>query len=98
MPRPRANGGSSTESFPPPTLDAETDAFAARILRSSPAVVALGKHAFYAQEGDRETEAYALTCGVMVENAQIDDAAGGHARVPREARAVVVDRRVTAGR
>ena len=58
-------------------LDAETDVLATRILRSSPAVLALGKHAFYAQDGDREAEAYALTCGVMVENAQFDDAQEG---------------------
>ena len=43
----------------------------------TPASPRLGKHAFYAQEGDREAEAYALTCGVMVENAQIDDAQEG---------------------
>ena len=79
-------------------LDAETDALAARILRASPAVLALGKHAFYAQEGNGEAEAYALTCGVMVENAQIEDAQEGMPRVPREARAVVVDGRVSPDR
>ena len=62
---------------PTSELDAATDALAARILRSSPEVLALGKHAFYAQEGNGEAEAYALTCGVMVENAQIDDAQEG---------------------
>ena len=40
-------------------------------------MLALGKHAFYAQEGNDEAEAYALTCGVMVENAQFDDAQEG---------------------
>jgi enoyl-CoA hydratase/carnithine racemase len=62
---------------PTSELDTETDALAARILRSSPEVLALGKHAFYAQERNGEAEAYALTCGVMVENAQIDDAQEG---------------------
>jgi enoyl-CoA hydratase/carnithine racemase len=62
---------------PAAELDAETNALAARILRSSPTVVALGKHAFYAQEGNGEAQAYALTCGVMVDNAQIDDAQEG---------------------
>jgi enoyl-CoA hydratase/carnithine racemase len=62
---------------PPEKLDAATDELVARIIRSSPHVVALGKRAFYAQEPIDEGHAYALTCGVMVENAQADDAAEG---------------------
>jgi enoyl-CoA hydratase/carnithine racemase len=58
-------------------LDTEVDALAARIARSSPEVIALGKRAFYAQEAATERDAYALTCGVMVENAQLDDAQEG---------------------
>ncbi len=49
-------------------------------------MVALGKRAFYAQEAMDETEAYALTCGVMVENAQAADAAEGmHAFLEKRA-------------
>jgi enoyl-CoA hydratase/carnithine racemase len=62
---------------PADQLDATADALAERIMRASPYVVALGKRAFYAQESADEAHAYALTCGVMVENAQADDAAEG---------------------
>ncbi|MGQ0823877.1 MAG: enoyl-CoA hydratase [Actinomycetota bacterium] len=58
-------------------LDAAVDALAERIIRSSASVIALGKRAFYAQEALDETAAYALTCGVMVENAQTRDAQEG---------------------
>jgi enoyl-CoA hydratase/carnithine racemase len=61
----------------PDALDAEVDALASQIARSSPEVIALGKRAFYAQEAAAERDAYALTCGVMVENAQLDDAQEG---------------------
>ena len=71
---------------PPEQLDAATTALAERIVRASPYVVALGKRAFYAQEAMDETEAYALTCGVMVENAQAADAAEGmHAFLEKRA-------------
>jgi enoyl-CoA hydratase/carnithine racemase len=62
---------------PAAELDAATDALADKIVRASPHVIALGKRAFYAQEASDEGQAYALTCGVMVENAQADDAAEG---------------------
>ena len=71
---------------PPEQLDAATTDLAERIMRASPYVVALGKRAFYAQEAMDETEAYALTCGVMVENAQAADAAEGmHAFLEKRA-------------
>jgi len=50
---------------------------AARITQSSAAVLALGKRAFYAQEGMDEQAAYDLARAVMVENAQLDDAQEG---------------------
>lgn len=62
---------------PADRLDSEIDALAARIARSSARVVALGKRAFYAQEPADEAAAYRLTCGVMVDNALLDDAAEG---------------------
>jgi enoyl-CoA hydratase/carnithine racemase len=62
---------------PADELDAATEDLAHRIIRASPYVIALGKRAFYAQEGCDERQAYGLACGVMVENAQAPDAAEG---------------------
>jgi enoyl-CoA hydratase/carnithine racemase len=62
---------------PEQELDGEVNALAARILRSSPSILALGKRAFYAQEGLAEPDAYALACGVMVDNARRQDAREG---------------------
>ena len=50
---------------------------AERIAQSSPSVLALGKRAFYEQEGIDERAAYGLACAVMVDNAQADDAHEG---------------------
>jgi enoyl-CoA hydratase/carnithine racemase len=50
---------------------------AERIMRSSASVLALGKRAFYEQEGMDERSAYGLACAVMVENALADDAHEG---------------------
>ncbi len=58
-------------------LDDEVDALAARIAHASRAVVAIGKRAFYAQEGTDEDSAYGLTAPVMVENAMLADAQEG---------------------
>jgi enoyl-CoA hydratase/carnithine racemase len=58
-------------------LDEEVDALARRIADASPAVVALGKRAFYAQDRLTETAAYDVAAPVMVENAQYDDAQEG---------------------
>jgi len=61
----------------PAELERAVMELATRIARSSPEVVALGKRAFYAQEGTDERAAYALACAVMVDNAQLDDAHEG---------------------
>jgi enoyl-CoA hydratase/carnithine racemase len=58
-------------------LDKEVDALARRIAAASPAVVALGKRAFYAQDRLTERAAYEIAAPVMVENAQADDAHEG---------------------
>jgi enoyl-CoA hydratase/carnithine racemase len=58
-------------------LDGEVDALAGRIAAASPAVIAMGKHAFYAQDRLTERAAYEITAPVMVENAQADDAHEG---------------------
>ena len=61
----------------PAELDGTIDALLERITESSPAVVALGKAAFYHQEEISEEEAYAYTKGVMVANAAMNDAQEG---------------------
>jgi enoyl-CoA hydratase/carnithine racemase len=58
-------------------LDAAVDELAARIARASASVLAMGKRAFYEQEGTDERAAYGLACAVMVENAATDDAHEG---------------------
>jgi len=58
-------------------LDAAVDELAARIAQASAAVLAMGKRAFYEQEGADERAAYGLACAVMVENALTDDAHEG---------------------
>ena len=72
-----ADWGLVNRVVPAAELDAATDELAARIIRSSPSVLALGKRAFYAQEATDEVQAYALTCGVMVDNARAEDAQEG---------------------
>jgi enoyl-CoA hydratase/carnithine racemase len=58
-------------------LDGEVTRLVERVAGASASVVALGKRAFYAQEPLDEASAYALTCSVMVDNAQADDAHEG---------------------
>ena len=58
-------------------LDDAIDGLLARILRSSPLVTGIGKHAFYEQVERDEHEAYELMRGVMVANAQLADAQEG---------------------
>lgn len=58
-------------------LDAEVDALAAKIAEASPAVVALGKRAFYAQRELDQAAAYELACGVMTANQATEDAHEG---------------------
>lgn len=62
---------------PADRLDEEVDSLAERVVRSSARVIALGKRAYYAQEAGDEAGAYALACGVMVDNALLDDATEG---------------------
>jgi enoyl-CoA hydratase/carnithine racemase len=62
---------------PEEALEVEIVKLATAISQASPRVVALGKQAFYAQDARTEADAYALACGVMVENALLDDAQEG---------------------
>ena len=61
----------------PSELDGAIDALLERITRSSPAVVALGKEAFYRQVEMAEEDAYGYTKRVMVANAAMNDAQEG---------------------
>ena len=72
-----AEWGLVNRAVPAADLDAEVVALATRIAASSGSVVALGKRAFYEQEGLTEQAAYGLACAVMVDNAQADDAHEG---------------------
>jgi enoyl-CoA hydratase/carnithine racemase len=72
-----AEWGLVNRVVPPDELDAAVDALAARICRSSAKVVALGKHAFYAQDGLTEADAYAVAAPVMTENAGRPEAREG---------------------
>jgi enoyl-CoA hydratase/carnithine racemase len=72
-----AEWGLVNRVVPAGELDATVVALAERIAASSAAVVALGKRAFYEQEGTDERAAYGLACAVMVDNAQTDDAHEG---------------------
>ncbi len=58
-------------------LDDTVDALLERVTRSSPAVVALGKAAFYRQVEMAEEDAYGYTKRVMTANAAMDDAQEG---------------------
>ena len=58
-------------------LEATVCALAQRLVESSASVLALGKRAFYAQDELPEDAAYAVTCPVMVANAQAADAQEG---------------------
>ncbi len=58
-------------------LDDTLDALLGRITKSSPAVVALGKAAFYQQVEMAEDDAYEHTKAVMVTNAAMNDAQEG---------------------
>lgn len=61
----------------PEELDAAVDALAQKIASASPAVVALGKAAFYAQIDADESTAYERTAPIMARNAQMADAQEG---------------------
>jgi enoyl-CoA hydratase/carnithine racemase len=62
---------------PAESLRAATLALATRIAEASPAVVGLGKAAFYRQLELSEAAAYDFTKAVMVSNAQLEDAQEG---------------------
>ena len=72
-----ADWGLVNRVVPAGELDDAVVQLASRIIESSPAVVALGKRAFYEQEAMDERAAYGLACAVMVDNAQADDAHEG---------------------
>ena len=58
-------------------LDGAVDAMCARLLDKPPAVLAMGKRAFYRQIDQDLDEAYATATRVIVENAQAPDFAAG---------------------
>jgi len=60
-------------------LDETVDALVAQITRWSPAVIGIGKDAFYRQEGLDEVNAYAVTQPIMAANAATADAQEGFA-------------------
>ena len=72
-----ADWGLVNRVVPAADLEDAVVALARRIAQSSPSVLALGKRAFYEQEGTDERAAYGLACAVMVENALTDDAHEG---------------------
>src|SRR4051812_763236 len=74
---PAADWGLVNRVVPPAELEEAVVELATRIARASAPVLALGKRAFYEQEGTDERAAYGLACAVMVENALIDDAHEG---------------------
>jgi enoyl-CoA hydratase/carnithine racemase len=61
----------------PEALRQESDALAARLVKRSRAVLALGKRAFYAQIEMRFDEAYEFTERVIVDNLMMADAEEG---------------------
>jgi enoyl-CoA hydratase/carnithine racemase len=69
--------GLVNRAVPADQLEAAVVELAERIAQSSASVLALGKRAFYEQEGISERAAYGLACAVMVDNAQADDAHEG---------------------
>jgi len=72
-----AEWGLVNRVVPVAALDTAVVELAERIAASSPSVLALGKRAFYEQEGTDERAAYGLACAVMVDNALTDDAHEG---------------------
>jgi enoyl-CoA hydratase/carnithine racemase len=72
-----ADWGLVNRVVPPEELDGAVDELAERICRSAATVVALGKHAFYAQEALTEADAYTATAPVMSANAALPEAREG---------------------
>jgi enoyl-CoA hydratase/carnithine racemase len=78
--------GLVNDIVPAAELDDAVLALADRIASGSPAVLALGKRAFYSQDALTETAAYELACQVMIGNAQLDAAHEGmHAFLEKRA-------------
>ena len=72
-----AEWGLVNRVVPPHQLEAAVVELGERIAQASPSVLALGKRAFYEQEGMDERAAYDLARAVMVDNAQLGDAQEG---------------------
>jgi enoyl-CoA hydratase/carnithine racemase len=72
-----AEWGLVNRVVPADNLEEAVVELARKIAGASPTVLALGKRAFYEQEGTDERAAYGLACAVMVENALTDDAHEG---------------------
>jgi enoyl-CoA hydratase/carnithine racemase len=72
-----ADWGLVNRVVPAAELDAAVDELAARICRSSAKIVALGKRAFYAQDGLTEAGAYGVTEPIMAANAALPEAREG---------------------
>jgi enoyl-CoA hydratase/carnithine racemase len=75
--RTAADWGLVNRVVPDDDLDAAVDELVMAILRSSPAVVGLGKQAFYSQIEVDQHAAYSQTEPLMVKNALMDDAQEG---------------------
>jgi len=69
--------GLINQVVPEEALDRAVDDLAGRIAAKSPAVVALGKQAFYRQLEMGVSAAYDRAAAVMAENMQLEDAASG---------------------
>lgn len=69
--------GLINEVVPRDDLDVAVENLAKRILAFSPATIAVGKRAYYAQADRHEADAYAITSPVMSSNAASDDAQEG---------------------
>ena len=69
--------GLVNHAIPEAGLDAAVHALATKIAAKSPAILAIGKPAFYAQAELPLVEAYAYASGVMVRNMRHRDAAEG---------------------
>jgi enoyl-CoA hydratase/carnithine racemase len=69
--------GLVNKAVAPEHLDDEVAALAEKIAEASPAVLALGKRAFYAQLGLHQSQAYEIAGATMTANATMGDAREG---------------------
>jgi enoyl-CoA hydratase/carnithine racemase len=72
-----AEWGLINRVVPADQLEAATRALAEKLARASPAIVKIGKHAFYEQIDLPQQAAYSHTRDVMVQNTLMDDAQEG---------------------